>query len=565
MKMRGLFFLVSIVAISGLLSSSCALGVQATPGPRAVAPPAATAMTSAPSTAKLLEPSPTPKLAAEHPKYGGVLTWAGDAEPGSFDVHQETGGQHPLYLMPVYNGLLQHDPLAWPEAKIIPDLAMSWEISSDGLEYTFRLRSGVKWHDDKPFSSADVKASVDRIRMQPRGTRSPRQVTFGSISDVEAVAPDVVRMRLRHPSASLFANLAIDWLAILPKHVIEAKGDMKRDILGTGPFKFKGSVPGSSYEYVKNGAYFLRGRPYLDGIRAYYIKDDSTRFAALRTGRILYQPYPRGITPIQAEKAKSEPHLVVQSNWRPTLYLLLFNLQRSPWSDVRVRRAVSLAIDRQAFIPAVMGGAGVIGAHMPSRGLWGIPEEELLKMPGYRQPKDADIAEARRLLAEAGFPDGFKTTILTTSEAFHERQGTFLLNELAKLGIKGELVMRTPAAFDDALARGAFDMMGRGTSAAVDDPDPLLGDNYVTGGGRNFGKYSNAEFDELYQKQSQSLNTPERRRLVREMLTILIEDSPNVTFCWGVTYIAFNSRVMNFRLGSSPYVNNRHQEVWLAD
>ncbi|MBI2907141.1 MAG: ABC transporter substrate-binding protein [Chloroflexi bacterium] len=550
----------SNLAVIGLIVAGCASATAPAPTVKSEAP-----LAKAATPTSLAAPSPTPKVAVDHPKYGGVLRTGQAAEPASFDMHQESGGQHPLYLMPAYSSLLQYDSLASPELKVIPDLATDWQISADGLDYTFRLRSGVKWHDSKPFSSEDVKTSLDRVSKPPRGTRSPRQGTFHAIAEVRAEASDTIRIRLKYPSASLASMLASDWLVILPKHIIEAKGDMKRDIVGTGPFKFKQHIPAASFEYVKNTDYYVKGRPYLDGIMLYSIKDSSTRFAALRTGRVLFLAHPYGVTPSQAKVAKEDPNLVLQSQWRPGLAYLQFNLKRSPWGDPRVRRAVNLTIDRQAVISVAMEGNGLLGAQMPSAGPWGIPVDELIKLPGYRQPKDADIAEAKKLLAEAGFTEGFRTSILTRPEAEHTKRAAVLQSELARVGIKAEHIISESAAFDNTLSRRAFDTDAHSGGTTMDDPDERFGDYYITGGGRNSGDYSNPRFDELYLRQSRALDVNERKRIVREMLNILSEDNPDVALAWSISLIAHSSRVRNYRLAPSTYVNNKHQEVWLAD
>ncbi|MBI2906932.1 MAG: hypothetical protein HYX92_04685 [Chloroflexi bacterium] len=447
----------------------------------------------------------------------------------------------------------------------MPDLAATWQTSPDGLEYTFRLKNGVKWHDGKAFTSEDVKSSLDRIREPPKGVRSPRQGALQPVAQVNAPAVDTVTVRLNYASASLASNVATDWFAILPKHVLEAKGDMKRDIIGTGPFKFKGYTPGTTHEDVRNTGYFVKDRPYLDGIRLYLVKDDATRFAALRTARVVYLPYPYGVSPAQAGVARADTNLVVQSNFQPTLHHFRMNLEKAPWSDPRVRKAASLGIDRQAFIKAVFAGSAILGVQMSSAGPWGIPEDELLKMPGYRQPKEVDIAEAKKLLAQAGFADGFKTSILTRSEEQHQRRGTFVAAELAKLGIKAELVVKAAATYDDTLMRGAFDAHTHGTATALEDPDLRYGENYVTGGGRNYGKYTNLRIDELYEKQSRALDVAERKKIVREMLMILNQDNPDVPLAWSLTQIAHTKQVRNYKMASSNQINNKHQEVWLAE
>lgn len=468
------------------------------------------------------------------------------------------------YLEPALNGLLQHDPMAWPEDKIIPDLAQSWEISSDGLTYTFHLRNGVKWHDGKPLTSDDVKISLDRVRQPAKGQLSPRASMVRAISQVDATAPDLVTVHVKYPTGSLASILAIDNLSIYPKHIIDAKGDMKKDIVGTGPFKFKEYVAGSTLEYVKNPDYFVKGRPYLDGVKMFLIRDSATRFAALRTGRIDYLP-PFAMSESQVAMAKADPTLVIQTGASASFFHFGMNLAVAPWSDSRVRKAASLAIDREAFITTVFQGNGLLGGPMPPKGEWGYTEDELQKMPGFRQPKDADLAEAKKLLADAGFADGFKTTILTRPEEMYKNEATFVAAELAKIGIKAEIASKELAVYNDIVAKHGQETVAHGTGTAIDDPDMRFGENYVSGAARNYSNYSNPKLDELFQKQAQELDVQARKKMVRQMMDILLEDNPNVGLAWAVLSIGLAANVKDYKMASCHhFLNNKQQEVWLA-
>lgn len=232
-------------------------------------------------------------------------------------------------------------------------------------------------------------------------------------------------MTLEYPSASFIHNLGDGRNAVGPKHIYEAKGNSKKDVVGTGPYKFKAFSPGVSWSVVKNPDYFIKGRPYLDGINWYIISDAATRFAALRTHRVQATPFSsQGLTPSQTQIIQKEfadritvdtyPSLVAQAFWMP--------VGKAPWNDIRVRRAVELAIDRPNIIKVAAEGVGEIGGYISPTGIWSLPKDEILSRPGYRQPKDADIAEAKRLMAEAGYAQGIRTTTISRNAPQYERK-----------------------------------------------------------------------------------------------------------------------------------------------
>lgn len=565
MSMKKLLTIVSCLTAVGLLMASCAPAVAPTATPQKASTPAKTTVET--PAAKPTMPTPSPKPGAEQPRLGGVLTWAQGPEPASFDIHQESGGQHPLYLMPAYNGLLQYDPSSWPEPKIVQDLASSWEISSDGLEYTFRLKSGVKWHDGKPFTSEDVKLSLDRNRTPPRGMRSPRQAAFRSIAEVQAVAPDTVRIRLQRPSAALFSILAIDWLVVLPKHVVEAKGDMKRDILGTGPYKFKSFTPGASFEVVKNKDYFIKGRPYLDGITWYIVPDIATRFAALRTHRVQVTPHNAyGLRASQSELVRKEfgDKITVNKVSSLIFYAFWMPYNKAPWNDVRVRRAVDMAIDREKAIKVAVEGQGDLGGFMPPGGTWALPDAEFSKLPGYRQPKDADIAEAKRLLAEAGYAQGIKTTTITRNAPQFEKAMVALKEQLAPVGIDITVSLKDLVSLSDMLYKRNFDTAYFSGSTSFDDPDLVFGQNFVTGLPRNFSDFSDEKFDKWYDEQSRLVDPVKRKQIVLDMQRRMFELVPSSVLFWGVFEQGVWNEVKGLGRHNGVYNNLKFQDVWLA-
>ncbi|MBI2909580.1 MAG: ABC transporter substrate-binding protein [Chloroflexi bacterium] len=480
----------------------------------------------------------------------------------SFDVHQETGIMVQTTVQSAYSGLLQFKP-AEPE-KILGDLAEKWEVSPDGTVYTFHLLKGVKFHDGSTLTSEDVRYSVQRIIDPPRNIISTRRSTLAAIKEVTAPDPDTVTITLKYAQGSFLPMLAVGMIVVYPKKVVEAKGDMKTDIVGTGPFMYKDYSLGSFFEAKRNPNYFVKGLPYLDGLRFYVIRDDSTRLAAFRSGRVnLVDPTRAdGLRPTQVQTIRKDmPEAVIvkypalSSRWLDMVVTI------PPFNDVRVRQAVSLAIDRQAAIKLLASGEADIGGVFVSGSDWATPEAELLKTPGYRQPKDADIAEAKRLLAEAGFPRGFKASILARA-SFSDDMAVLMKEQLARVGIQLELVVQDTTLFLTQLSKMAYPLVARPTALSLSDPDELSRYLVSTGGTNRLG-FKNQEVDALFDKRSRAMDVSERRKIVRELEMKLIELAPVVVMFWQRGNVAHSPDLKNYFRGSI-YNSNKYQDVWLA-
>lgn len=558
----------------GLLLAGCAPAATPTPAPPPLskvpviaAPPVGIA-TPTPVPLKptpiLVAPAPTP--AVKGPKYGGILrTWT-RTDIAHYDVHQATTPGVHTFVVSIWSHLVQFDPLAMQKLVVIPDLAEKWDISPDGKSYTFYLQKGVRWHDGKPFTSADVKVSLDRLRNPPKGMTSPRQITFSAVTKVETPDEHTVRVALERPQASFLSTLAISFNAIFPKHILDEKGDLKRNPIGTGPFKLKEYTRGVKFELVKNENYFVKGRPYLDGITQYIIADEQSRDAALKAHRLDLVTGPSKCLsgPDLPILRRDFPQIVIQRGGYSSPRYFVPNIHRAPWNDPRVVKAVKLAIDREPAVEVVEEGPelGQVGGPLPLRGQWAIPEEELKKLPGYRHPKDQDLAEAKRLLAEAGYPKGFKTTMLCRTSTAEKNIAVFLKSELEKIGIEAEIAPKDVAAFYEPLERGAFD-----TAAAAwavdDDPDSVFGEHYVTGGGRNYERFSDAEIDKLFVEQSQTMDVAKRRELVQKMERLYIERGSRAVITWANVINAWWPEVKNFTAPATLYRGYKGEEVWL--
>ncbi|MFH1485799.1 MAG: ABC transporter substrate-binding protein [Chloroflexota bacterium] len=547
-KRRRLWLVLSSLLILGLVVSC--------------APSAPPSEPAAPPAAKPAAPAPTPKPAAEQPKYGGVLTILTAGDPPSFDAHQES-----TYLMyhaigPCTSTLLQFDPME--NTKAVPDLAERWEASPDGLTYTFYLRKGTKFHDGTTVTAEDARFSLDRVREPPKGMVSPRKLNLEPVKSIEAVDETTLKITLQRAYSSLIPFVAQGWMVVYPKKVIEEKGDMKKDVVGTGPFKYKEYKRGVSHDIVKFEEYFIKGRPYLDGIKIRIVKEAATRLAALRARQgLAILPHPGILPPEMEVLKKEEPGIAISSGLYPLADGIIINTQRKPWDDVRVRRALHLAIDREAAVQFARKGSGFVGGPMPPSGLWDIPQEELLKIPGFRKPKDADFAEGKRLLAEAGVASGTKLGLLS-SQDFADL-AVCVQDNLTNLGFDAAVDIQERAAAYDRLRKMDFDLCAWSYGVALDDPDAFFGEFYISKAARNYGKHKNAKVDELFDKQSQTLDPAARKKLVIEMQKVLLEDPGIIPAVWRQMNMALWKEVRDYKFPSQTFNNSKFQDVWLTE
>jgi peptide/nickel transport system substrate-binding protein len=501
------------------------------------------------------------EAAGDQPRYGGVFNQDTFADPPHFDLHQSETITAMQPLAPCYNLLVQYDPM--DAGKIIPDLAERWEISPDGKLYTFHLRRGVKFHHGKPFTAQDVKASWDRIINPPKSVFSPRKLIYDAVSGIEASDDSTVRFVLKRPMGSLIANIAQGWNVIFPKDILDAKGDMKKDIVGTGPFKLKQHLRGVSLEVEKYPGYHIKGRPYLDGVKTFVIPDPNTALNAVIAGQILQHESP---TESGAEQVRKQlgHRIVVARLTQVSAINLEMNSARKPWGDPRVRQAASMSIDRRAAVQVMTDGAGEISGMMLTRGQWALPSAELRKLPGYSADKAAERAQAKRLLVEAGFPNGFKGTMLARKGEEFERAAIFIKDQLAQIGIDMALDVKETAAFYDRQSVRDFEVYGGSYSTAVDDPDAVFGQNYLCNAGRNYSGMCLQEVERLFLQQSQIRDRSERLPVVHQLQRVALQNVMKAILAFRVTWFLYASSVRNYRPHYSHYLTENREQAWIA-
>jgi len=504
-----------------------------------------------------------PAATEEKPRYGGILTAYLETDPPNFDLHQNSSwvAIHPL--APCYNQLVQFDP--HDHTRIIPDLAERWEISPDGKVYTFYLKRGVKFHHGKPFKAEDVKASFERIIWPPRGVVSLRRGVFTAVDGIETPDDYTVRFVLKRPSPSLLPNIAQAWNAIYPKDILDAKGDMKGDVVGTGPFKFKEYIRGVSIELVKNPDYHVPGRPYLDGIKFFIIPDPNTAMSALITGEVLvFRPY--FVPDLTALSGPAASQIVVEKTVGTLSRVIYLNARVKPWDDPRVRLAASLAVDREEAVRVLTQGNGAVGSMMHPQGQWALPKEELAKIPGFGSDKARDREEARRLLAEAGYPAGFKTKVLTRKGVGWENQAVFIKDQWAKVGIDATLDVQELAVRTDRLNRRDFEVEASGGYAvSLDDPDLVFGQSWTCNAPRNYSGACDPELDRMFEQQSATTDAQQRRALVLEMQRRALQQNIHLFLFWDADWALYWRKVRNLKLMSNRYLTERNEHIWLAE
>ncbi|MBI2908538.1 MAG: ABC transporter substrate-binding protein [Chloroflexi bacterium] len=501
-------------------------------------------------------PAPTLTPAAQQPRYGGIVELSIRTEPRHYDMHGDASQTAIWSFSPAYNGLLQNDPLE--PGKIVPDLVESWTVSLDGTTYTFKLREGVKWHDGNPLTTADVLLSMEKLKKHV-------QVGPGleAVKSVAASDDSAVKVSMSYPAAAFPSFMAISWAAMIPQHILDKKGSMKEDVVGTGAFKLKRHNRSVSLELEKNRDYFLPGRPYLDGLRTYFVSDQSAANAALRAGRVNFIVGLSTVSMMRLKEVFKEGTVADHPVGKfPSLFL---PVDKAPWTDIRVRKAVHLGIDRQAAVNILTDGQGTIGGYIPEA-MGGIPTEELLKKPGYRQPKDADIAEAKRLLAEAGYPNGLKTSVLYRMGGEYEAQAVFLRDQLGKIGIDLAIKTLDDAGFYDLREKRAYDSHSGPNSVTVNEPDLLLKRFYKGGSPSNYSNLNDPELDKLIELQSREQDPVKRKAIIRQANERLEELIPLVVLLWsGGMWRAWQSKVKNYRIPQTQHDGERFVNVWLAD
>jgi peptide/nickel transport system substrate-binding protein len=512
-----------------------------------------------------------PGRAAETPRAGGELTFVVPSEPPSYDGHREEtfGTMHPI--APFYSLLLRIDPTDPKGRRIAGDVAESWTISRDHRTYTFKIRKGITFHSGQPLTARDVKASYDHIIFPPEGVASSRKSAYVAFESVSAPDDRTVVFTLKWPSAAAQALLASPWNFMYSAERLRQDPHWyETHVDGTGPFVFVEHVKGSHVLGKRNPKYFRPGLPYLDGFRATFVKAASAQIAAIRGERAVTQF--RGITPSEREqlgKALGDNVRFQESAWDCTNWIAA-NHEKKPFDDKRVRRALTLAIDRWEMSRALSRITivrDVAGVQVPGTE-YATPPAELTKLAGYGRDIERSRAEARRLLKAAGVPDGFAFTLKNRGIAHpYEPVGVYLIDQWRRIGLNVTQEVIEPAAYFTVMRGGDFQVAMDFQCGYMVEPDlDLYKFLSASISEANYARYQDPVLDDLYQKQSRATDKAARIRFVRAFEKRLVDDEAHylTTLQWH-RIIAHLRQLHGWFVTPSHYVNQQLETVWLGD
>ncbi|HET8568750.1 MAG TPA: ABC transporter substrate-binding protein [Candidatus Limnocylindria bacterium] len=512
----------------------------------------------------------------EQPKSGGTLVFIVSSEPPSFDAHRETTYAllHPT--SPHYSLLYKFDPAGITKnPKIVPDVAADMpQVSADKLTWTIKLRTNVKFHDGSQMTSADVLATYNKIIFpeEAKGVLSPRKGVYAAVESIAAPDPNTVVFKLKYPSGSFQSGLASPWNWIYS--AAKLKEDPRwyeKNVMGTGPFTRIEYVKGSHWSGRKNPDYFVQGRPYLDAYRAVFIADANAQKNAIQSGQAQIEF--RGFTPQQRDDLSRAmgTNLAVQENSWVCVNYITFNTTKKPFDDVRVRRALTLAIDRwsggqalsQITIVKDVGGLSRPGS------TYAMPPAELQKIAGFGRDAKTAQDQAKALLAQAGVPNltfAFHNRSVTTP---YEPVAVFAINEWKKIGVNATHQVKETSAYIADLRNKNFDVGLDFNCDYLDEPDLQLSKFYSASGlgrGLNLAHYDDKKLDDMITAQSRETDVEKRKKLVWDIEKYAMDEMAyQVPVLWWYRIIPHSTKVRGWEIGSNHYTNQDLASVWLAN
>lgn len=514
--------------------------------------------------------------ATAKPQRGGTLDFMVASDPPSFDLHRETtfGVIHPI--APFYSLLVRINPdnPGSPD-DFVCDVCEGAVPApgADGLEYRFAIRSDIRFHDGTPLTAHDVKATLDKIIFPGEGVPSARKTQLAMVESVAAPDERTLVIRLKYPSGAFLAALATPFNVIYSKKDLDTHGPdwHTKNINGTGPFVFVEMQSGAFVTGKRNPAYHHKGAdgqalPYLDGFKALQAPKESIRMQAIRGGRAAMEF--RGLPPTTRDTllaALGNKLTVQESDWNCVL-LVTPNHLKPPFDDVRVRRALTLAIDRwggseplsRIAIVKTVGGVVFPGHPLAAT------REELQTLAGYGPDIDASRAEAKRLLAEAGHAGlAFELNNRAVDQPY-KAVGTWLIDQWSKVGMKvRQEVIPTGPFYDRLRKKKDFDVSIDFNCQSLVNP---LSDvsKFVAGSGDNYANHEDPVSVQLFDAMNRTGDTAEQRRLMRDFeRRVLDEEASQFVTLWWYRIVPHRSYVQGWTISPSHYLNQSLDGVWI--
>ena len=503
-------------------------------------------------------------------KSGGVLRMFQRDNPPSTSILEEYTTSTVVPFMPVFNNLvLFHQGTAQnSEQSVVPDLAESWSWSDDGTELTFKLRQNVRWHDGKPFTAADVECTFGLLtgRVRDKLRRNPRAAWYRNINYVHSSNDHEVTIYLNRPQPSLLSLLASGFSPIYPCHVPTAQ--MRTRPVGTGPFKFDSFVQFERVKLVRNTDYWKPGRPYLDGIEFTIVTSSRTALLSFLAGRFDIT-FPWEVTiPQLREARRPSSKAVCETTSMNSNTNLLVNRNAAPFDNPDIRRALTLALDRKAFITALNEGEAEIGGSLqpPGDGLWGIPSDRLATIDGYGPDVAENREQARALMAKAGYSHErrLEMKIATRGIALYKSPSQVLIDQLKEIHINATLDEVETSHWFTRLDRKDYSIAVNTTGNGVDDPDQTFYENFSCRSERNYNGYCNPQIERLFDIQSAETDFEKRRELVWDIDSRLLADGARPPLMWTRAATCWQPYVKGYISHvNSTYNGFRFEDIWL--
>jgi peptide/nickel transport system substrate-binding protein len=498
------------------------------------------------------------------PKQGGTLEFAVIVEPDNYDCHSNTSFAFLHPVAPHYSTLLKFDTANYPE--VVGDLAESWQVSPDRLTYSFKLRPNIFFHDGSRLTSADVKASYQRIIHPPPGIISARQVDYAAVSSIDTPDPRTVVFRLQWPEAAMLASFASPWNCIYSAAKLAQDPQFpKTQVLGSGPFVFDEHLKGKYWKGHRWTKYFQPGRPYLDGYRADFMPAGEV-VKAFRNGGIMAEF--RGVAPKQRDElveALGDAITTSESPWLSEL-LVVFNTKRAPFNDARVRRSLSLAIDRWGAAERLESSTFMkyVGGLMRPGSSWATPEADLVNLPGFSRDIAAARAEARRLLGQAGVHD-LKVKLLVRGIPMPHFAGADLLAaSWGEIGIETTQQRLNIWEWQKFVDAGDFDIALDFAGDFYDDPT-IQFTKYVSQdlSPVNFSASQDRFLDALFIGQAMTTDRRERAKIAQAFERHALTEAYTVPLLWWNRIVATSAKLKGWNITPSHFIGQDLADVWL--
>ena len=463
-----------------------------------------------------------PGVPAWAQKQGGTLRVYHRDSPANMSIHEEGTISVVAPIMAVMNNLVVFDPKQKQNRldNIVPDLAESWTWSEDGKDLTFKLHQGVKWHDGKPFTAADVKCTWDLLqgKTKEKLRLNAREAWWANLDEVTVDSDTQATFHLKRSQPAFLAFLASGFTPVYPCHVSPAQ--MRQHPIGTGPFKFVEFKPNQSIKVVKNPDYWKPGRPYLDAIEWTIIPSRATQLLSFVAGNFdMTFPYELTV-PMLKDVQSQMPGAVCEvtpTNFAPNALMT----RKPPFDNPELRKAVAMTIDHQAFIDILGEGKGDIGtAVLPEpEGQWAMPKEMREQLPGYGRDVAKSREEARKIMKSLGYgPDKHLPIKISARNLPDYRDAaSLLIDQLKEIYIEAELDLVETANWLPRLVRSDFVLAQSVAGAGIDDPDQTFYENYSCKSNRNYTHYCDPEIEKLIDQQSMESDQGKRKKLVWEI------------------------------------------------